>query len=545
MDWNHTGTWRTLKPVFQTFIPPCELGCPTGGKMREVAALLAADRLREAWETLVMNNPLPAVCGRVCNHPCEEACSRKELDEAVSLRGIERHLGDLALKNGWHFSPPDQIWPERVAIIGSGPAGLACAFHVRRLGYGVTLFEARETPGGLLRYGIPEYRLPRGILDGEISHILSLGIELQLRRSLGQNLWIQDLQGFRAIFLATGLSKSRRLYIPGETLPGVLSGLEFLDTVNSNSRPNPGHHVVVVGGGNTAIDAARSALRLGARTHVVYRRTREEMPAISEEVEAARREGVEFTFLTIPVSIEHSQETTSGRTSLRLCCRRARFGTSDAGGRPQVFPIPHTDFIIDGVTSVIAAVGEEANLEELDLSHLQSDGGKLALSAEQESVIPNLFVGGDLASGADTVASALASGKQAARAIQRRLRGLPEGISPETPWTGKINPDYFLSSPRASAATLRLSQRESSFAEVNQGLTHETAVQESRRCLSCGLCTRCEVCWAFCPDRAVEKGDDEYWIDYEHCKGCGICAVECPRGVIALALEHPYAGREL
>ncbi|HLC26102.1 MAG TPA: FAD-dependent oxidoreductase [bacterium] len=544
MDWNRTGTWRTLKPIFQTFTPSCELGCPTGGEMREIAGLLASEHLREAWEILMVNNPLPAVCGRVCNHPCEEACTRKELEEPVSLRGIERYLGDQALKNNWQLLRPTRLWPEHVAIIGSGPAGLACAFHLCRLGYGVTIFEARKAPGGLLHYGIPEYRLPRDILAGEISHILSLGIELQLQKSLGRDLRMQDLQGFGAIFLATGLNRSRRLHIPGESLPGILSGLEFLDSVNSNHRPHPGKHVVVIGGGNTAIDAARSALRLGARTQVVYRRTRKEMPAIREEVDAAKSEGVEFTFLTAPVAIEQAEATEDGRPLLRLHCRRTRFGTAEAGSRPQVFSIPCSDFFIDGITSIIAAVGEEPNLEDLDLRRLRGNVGKLMLSADQESMIPNLFVGGDLASGAETVVSALASGKQVAWAIHRRLRDQNEKIRTETPWSGKINSFYFPTVPRSINVSLSLRQRESSFAEVDQGFSHESAVQESRRCLSCGLCTRCEICWVFCPDRAVEKEKDVYRIDYEHCKGCGICAVECPRGVITLVEEHVSVSRE-
>jgi 2-oxoacid:acceptor oxidoreductase delta subunit (pyruvate/2-ketoisovalerate family) len=583
---NLTGSWKYIRPVFQDGVAPCNQGCPVGIDIEGWMNLVREGRLDEARELLLRENPLPAVTGRVCYHPCEAACNRGRFDEAVSIHAVERMLGDLALD-----APPPPVAPRRaetVGIVGSGPAGLACAYHLARLGYGVTVYEREPEPGGILRYGIPEYRLPKRILAREIDRIRSLGVEFRCDTRVGGELPFEGIQAHDAVFVATGVHRSRPLGIPGEDLAGVRAGLEFLAEVNRGGRPAIGRRVVVVGGGNTAMDCARTAVRLGAEVTVLYRRSREEMPANREEVEEAIHEGVGFEFLAAPIaargapglleedpleaicaSFDEVADRAPEPRVTRLDCARMQLGEADTSGRRRPVPVEGADFSMP-VDTVLCAVGEEA-----DLSWLPGDvaraSGLLRVNPLGGTSRRGVFAGGDLADTRHTVAYAIGSGKRAAIGIDGWLRRRADEISPQielgelrlgpagnlsmTRWRGddpirraapvneivpfeRLNVAYFERVPRARDAQTPPAGSRGTFAEANRGLASHEAVAEARRCFNCAVCNACEVCLIFCPDVAITRRDGAgFEIAYEYCKGCGLCAAECPRGAIAMTRE--------
>jgi 2-oxoacid:acceptor oxidoreductase delta subunit (pyruvate/2-ketoisovalerate family) len=581
---NPTGSWKYIRPVYQDRVAPCNQGCPVGIDIEGYMNLLREGRVDEARDLLLRENPLPAVTGRVCYHPCENVCNRREFDEGVAIHAVERMLGDLALD-----APPprpERVAEEKVAVVGSGPAGLACAYHLARLGYGVTVFEAEEEPGGLLRYGIPEYRLPKRVLAREIERILALGIELRCGIELGRDVPWSALDPFDAAFLAIGAHHCRALGIEGENLAGVRSGLDFLREVNRGGRPALGRRVVVVGGGNTAMDCARTAIRLGSRALVLYRRTRDDMPANSDEVEEALREGVEFEFLAAPVAIRGAlggreeppleaiesmfNETGVPEAEWRvegLECTRMRPGESDESGRRRPVPIENGRFFLAADT-VLAAVGEDPDLPRLP-PDLERAGLALRVNALQATTRAAVFAGGDVVEQPRTVAWAIGSGKRAALGIDRWLRMRRGALSDGTDlsglrfgagnmsmarWSGSdpvrrthplnsvvgfedLNCAHFLHAPRRH--DLRLPAQEArDFTETNLGLSGDDALAEARRCFNCGVCNGCELCLIFCPDLAITRRDGGgFEIAYDFCKGCGLCSAECPRGAIAMTRE--------
>lgn len=557
-----TGSWKYIRPIYQDKVAPCCESCPVGIDIEGYLDLLREGRVEEACELLVRENPMPAVTGRVCHRPCETSCNRREFDDAVSVHGIERMLGDLVL----------ETMPQRalrkscasVGVVGSGPAGLACAYHVARLGYNVTVFEAAPEPGGMLRLGIPEYRLPRAVLDQQIAWIRAHGVTIECGVRAGTDIpWWSLLSGFDAVFLSTGAHQSKALGVPGEALAGVESGLDFLRAANGGARPELGRRVVVVGGGNTAMDCARTALRLGAEATVLYRRTRAEMPAIADEVDEAEREGVQFVFLAAPLRLLSA----NGRVDA-IDCQRMRLGEPDASGRRAPVPIPNDRFTLPAHT-VLSAIGEMPELDSLppDIERIPTG----VLTDEYGGTTrAAVFAGGDLAEQPRTVADALGAGKRAAIGIDQYLRMMtgrqlegpgtaelrygPRGNLSITRWREDdpvartapvnqvvgyvdLNPRHFTRAPRQGEGRLGIPESRRSFTEVNLGLIREAAWEEARRCFNCGVCNRCDLCLVFCPDVAISHADGGYAIALEYCKGCGVCAEECPRGALVMTRE--------
>ena len=561
---NKTGSWKYIRPLYRDRVAPCNEGCPIGIDIEGYMNLLREDRVDEAVDLLLLENPMPATTGRVCYHPCETACNRRQHDGAVSIHAVERTLGDLALDRPLPRpdTPPRR---ERVAVVGSGPAGLACAYHLARLGYRVTVFEGEEEPGGILRYGIPEYRLPKSLLAREIDRLCAYGVELRCGVRVGKDLPWSRLEDYDAIFLGLGAEQSLTLGIENETAPGVFSGLDFLRSMARGIRPSIGGDVVVVGGGNTAMDCARSALRLGARVMVVYRRTRIEMPAIEEEIEDAGAEGVEFEFLSAPVGVI----TEEGRL-VGVRCVRMKLGDMDASGRRRPVPVEGSEFTV-GCDTLITATGERPDLEDLPET-IEREASSLPVDGIGALPRAGAFAGGDVTDQPRTVAHALGAGKRAAVGIDAHLRRAagenrpgPDltalrygrvGNASMTRWRGNdpvprtgavndvvpfedLNLNHF--APVEPNREVRLSPGHArrSFKEVNLGLLRETALEEARRCFNCGVCNRCEICLIFCPDLAISRrpGEAGFVIDYDYCKGCGLCNAECPRGAMTMTRE--------
>ncbi len=560
----HTGSWKYIRPQYRDRVAPCNEGCPVGIDIEAYMNLLREGRVEEAYALLLRENPMPAVTGRVCHHPCELRCNRRWFDEAVSIHAVERVLGDLALERpADRPSPPERR--ERVAIVGSGPAGLACAYHLAGLGYRVTVFEAGPEPGGMLRVGIPAYRLPRAILDREIERIRSHGVDIECSTRVGvDRSWSWMLETYHAVFIATGAHGARPLGVAGETAPDVRAGLDFLKEVNAGGRPDLGRRAVVVGGGNTAIDCARTARRLGAEATILYRRTRAEMPAIAQEIDEAAREGVTFVFLGAPVAL-HMEE---GR--LRTVeCVRMQLGPPDDSGRRR--PVPTDERFSLPADTLLSAIGETAELEAIPADLDRTSAG-VTVGPYGGTNRAQVFAGGDLADAPRSVADALGAGKRAAIGIDRYLRLLdrrsPDGADPAafrygregnlsmTRWRGDdpvrrsaavnevvpfddLNVHHFTPVPRRPDASRPDETHPLRFEEVNLGLTRDAAFAEARRCFNCGVCNRCDLCLIFCPDVAISRLEDGagYRIALEYCKGCGVCAEECPRGAITMTQE--------
>jgi 2-oxoacid:acceptor oxidoreductase delta subunit (pyruvate/2-ketoisovalerate family) len=577
---NKTGSWKYIRPRYQDGVAPCNARCPVGIDIEGYMNLLREGRAWEAEDLLIRENPMPAITGRVCDRPCEEACNRAGLDGSVAIHAVERVLGDDILER----SLPDRFehWrSERMAVVGSGPAGLGCAYHLNRMGYHVTVFEAEPEAGGMLRVGIPEYRLPREILDRQIAWFVSQGIDIRCDQRLGEDLDWADLAEFDAVFLSTGAHKSRPSGMRGESGAGVRPGLEFLHEVNDGHLPILGRHVAVIGGGNTAMDCARTARRLGSEVTVVYRRTRAEMPAIAEEIEEAEREGVAFLFQAAP---EEAVRTKGVLTA--LVCRRMEMGPPDESGRRRPVPVEDGEFRLE-VSSVLTAIGERSDLTYLpstiDVEWGTIPTGELgAVRGAGEGTGPEgagisetgptmVFAGGDVADQPRTVAHALGAGKRAALGIDRAVhvtRGLdvkdwdpegyrfgPDGNVSITRWRGDdpvqrenpvndvvpgdaLNLNHFAPAPRQEDHHLPAREALTDFREANQGLSWDEARAEANRCFNCGVCNGCELCMIFCPDFAItRRADGRFSVDMDYCKGCGICAEECPRGAITMTRE--------
>ena len=532
-----TGNWRTFRPLYVTRPSPCNLDCPAGTDVRRFLTLAAAGDVEGAWRTIVRHNPLPGICGRVCYHPCEANCNRTALDEAVAVHAVERAIASEATRRQLAREVAEGREPDsgaRVAVVGSGPAGLSCAYHLAMRGHAVTIFEAEVEPGGMLRYGIPDYRLPRQVLDDELALLRALPIEFRMNRRLGANLLWEDLLEYDALFVGVGVQRSRSARVPGETLAGVLPALHFLRDVNAGGDIRVSGRVVVIGGGNTALDAARVALRQGAQVTVVYRRTRAEMPAHPDEIAQAEREGVKFMFQAIPVRfLERRGSVHAARF------QRTRPGPPDASGRRSPEPVPGDLFNL-ACTHVLTAIGEELDVDSIGPA-LTAEHGRVPADRWGRTQIPAVFAGGDAATGAGTVVEAIASGRRAAEALSASLAGrTPDEVEPDGPRVGPadLNPFYFASRPRLRVPTLHRTYAVTSFHEVAGGLFWKEAAAEAARCLSCGSCDECGNCQVFCPDAAVSHVEGGYSIDYAHCKGCGICVAECPRGAMALVSEE-------
>ena len=553
-----TGTWRYLTPAYLNKLAPCNEACPAGEDVEAAMVLSSQEDYIGAWEKITQENPLPRVCGRVCFHPCEGGCNRKEFDEPTAINELERFVGDHAFHSGKRYPPPQEKKKEKVAIIGSGPAGLSCAYHLASMGYGVTLFEALPKLGGMLRYGIPSYRLPKEVLDQEIDNILSLGIEVQTNVRVGKDLKWGELKKFDAVFVAAGAWKSQPLKVPGEESKGVLSGLTFLQKVNSGETFDLGQRVAVIGGGNTAMDAARAALRLGAKPLVIYRRTKEEMPAWEEEISEAEEEQIEFIFLSSPVKILTENGQVKG-----IECIKNLLGPPGKDGRREPRPIENTNFTL-AVDSIISAIGEAPDLSFLP-HELQKAKDSIPVDETGATALKRIFAGGDIVTQPRTVSYAIGAGKKAALTIDATLRGKnvaealrlarwgekgslsmaryksggADGMAQEVVPFAELNTAYFKRQRRKAKEKLDVAQRTGDFSEVAAGLSPASALEEAKRCFNCGVCNLCHNCFTFCPDLAISARPDKqgYAINYDYCKGCCICVEECPRGAISVEVK--------
>nr|MBC7245313.1 FAD-dependent oxidoreductase [Chloroflexota bacterium] len=545
--YNKTGSWRYLRPVYRNKTPPCNRACPAGEDIVQYVGMVNKGNYEEALQRILEENPFPGVCGRVCPHPCEHECNRTQLGGAIAIHALERFLADLPRARTLPILKPVASSAAQVAVIGSGPAGLSCAYQLARRGYRVTVFEALTAPGGMMRVGIPPYRLPREVLDREIAAIEALGIEIRTGMRLGDNLSWQDLKPYQAIFLAIGQHRSHKLGIHGEDAPGVLAGLDFLRRVNLGEKVQVGPRVAVIGGGNTAMDAARSALRLGApQVSILYRRSRQEMPAIAEEVDEAEQEGIRIEYLTAPVEVLRSD----GRVA-SLRCVRMRLGAPDESGRRRPEPIPGSEYVME-VDSVIAALGQDADLSCLP-EGVQVERDRIVIQETAATSAQGIFAGGDAATGFGTVAHAIGSGKRAALAIDCYLRGeplssfpplteqvhaAPREMDPTVVHFEDINLAYFTEEPRIPLPQRTAAERTKDFVEVNLCLAEGDARREAARCFSCGTCNACDTCWLYCPDVAISRHNHtEYEVNYDYCKGCGVCVEECPREAISIEEE--------
>ncbi|HWC35089.1 MAG TPA: NAD(P)-binding protein [Mycobacteriales bacterium] len=520
---NRTGAWRTERPFYIELMPPCNDACPAGQNIQRWLYDAESGDYEPSWRQIMADNPLPAVMGRICYHPCETACNRGRLDESVGIHSVERFLGDEAIKQGWTIPLEATPSGKRVLVVGSGPCGLSAAYHLRRLGHEVVLADAEADLGGMMRYGIPQYRLPRDVLDAEIARIVDLGVTVRTSCRIDDLDAAARAEGADAVLLAIGAQVGRHADIPAGDSARIIDALALLHQTNAtDSPPQIGRRVVVYGGGNTAMDAARTAKRLGATDSViVYRRDREHMPAHDEDLEAALAEGVQLRWLS----------TISAADEGRITVEKMRL---DESGFPQpTGELEHLD-----ADTVVLALGQQVDLGLLDnLEGVETDDGVVVVGPDQMTGHAGVFAGGDMTAGARTATTAVGHGKNAARRIDAWLRGTNYVHTPATPiaTAERLNTWYYSDAPAAVQPQLEAARRASSFDEIAKGLDEGTALFEARRCLSCGNCFGCDNCYGVCPDNAVIKlGDGSYEFDLDHCKGCGLCAAECPCGAIEM-----------
>lgn len=523
---NRTGTWREQRPEYVHLDPPCATACPAGEAVQKWLYAAEDGSYEDAWRLLVRTNPLPAVMGRICYHPCEAACNRGQVDQPVGINAVERFLGDLALSEGWPLPNPGRSTGHRVLVVGSGPCGLAAAYHLRLLGHDVTIRESQPLPGGMMRYGIPRYRLPREVLDAEINRILDMGVHLETGVAVTDVAAELGDSGFDAVLVAVGAQTGRRAYLPAADSARVLDAVRMLHDLEDAGPPLLGRRVVVYGGGNTAVDAARTARRLGAEDAViVYRRTRDRMPAADSEVREALQEGVLVRWLSTITQVEPGE------------VRVERMELDDDG-----FPQPTGELETLAADSVVLALGQTSDLRLVAGTAATTKDGSVVVDGGFMTGQPGVFAGGDVVAGPRTATAAIGHGARAAQGIDAWLRGTsvpaPSPLRPAE--LGRLNTWYFSDAPHAVRPRLDAARRSATFEEVVTGLAPETALYEARRCMSCGNCFECDNCFGFCPDNAIVKlGPGKgFVVDLDYCKGCGICAAECPAGAIEMIAER-------
>ena len=523
---NRTGSWRTNRPLYVDRLPPCNNACPAGENIQGWLYPAESGDYEAAWRVLTQDNPLPAVMGRVCYHPCEDACNRAQLDSPVGINSVERFLGDEAIRRGWRFAPLASESGKRVLIVGAGPSGLSAAYHLRRLGHRVAIHEAGPVAGGMMRFGIPKYRLPRDVLEAEVRRILDMGVELALNARVDNILSTLRMGEFDAAFLAVGAHIGKRAYIPAGSAARMLDAVSLLRSMEGEERPLLGRRVVVYGGGNTAIDVARTAKRLGAaESIIVYRRTREKMPAHDSEVEEALQEGVMIRWLS---TIREAGESSITVEKMVL----------DEKGFPQ----PTGEVETLEADSVVLALGQDVDLSLLKgVPGLVIRDGVVQVGPNMMTGYLGIFAGGDMVPSERTVTVAVGHGKKAARHIDAWLRGGRYVAPPkhELATFDKLNTWYYSDAPKTVRPTLDIVRRQSTFDEVVGSLDESNALYEARRCLSCGNCFECDNCYGVCPDNAVIKlgPGKRFEFNYDYCKGCGLCATECPCGAIQMVPE--------
>jgi NADPH-dependent glutamate synthase beta subunit-like oxidoreductase len=541
MSVNKTASWRNAEPYYEEKSAPCNLSCPAGTDIVKFLHNTARGNYEEGWKTILQTNPFPGTCGRVCPHPCERECNRDNLGGRVNVHMLERFLADANFEKKLKPSFMEGEKKQTVGVVGSGPAGLSCAYQLARRGYGVTVYESLPEAGGMMRVGIPDYRLPKGVLQQEIDFILAHGVDLKLNTRVGGDVSFEDLRKKHgAVYIATGLHLSRKLGAEGQDLQDVIPGIDVLRKIAFKDKVSLGDRILVVGGGNTAMDVARSVLRMGSKPRVVYRRSREEMPAIAEEIEDLLEEAIPIDFLTLPVKVFGDDK---GKI-LKVECIRMELGKPDDSGRRRPVPIEGSNFEIEA-DMVITAIGEQPDLTYLS-SDVRAESWGVIVDGYGRTNLPDVFAGGDSATGEGTVTHAVGHGRQTAIAIDAYLkkeeppdcetieRSIEGRNTHKVEWE-EINTAYFDLVERAEPKGLDIPKRVKNFEEIYSGFSEGEALAEASRCLSCGNCPECDNCLVFCPDAAVSKNPDGgYSINYEFCKGCGICVTECPRNAISI-----------
>jgi NADPH-dependent glutamate synthase beta subunit-like oxidoreductase len=523
---NRTGSWRTERPVYVNRLPPCNQECPAGEDIQGWLFHAESGDYEAAWRHLVEHNPFPAIMGRVCYHTCESKCNRGQVDAPVGINSVERFLGDEAIKQGWKFAPPAAASGKHVLVVGAGPSGLSAAYHLARLGHRVTIHEAGALPGGMMRFGIPKYRLPRDVLDAEVQRIVDLGVRIEYGTKVDNLMATMNGGGFDAAFLSVGAHIAKRAYVPAGDSARVLDAIAVLRSMEGAQPPMLGRRVVVYGGGNTAIDVARTAKRLGAtESIIVYRRTRERMPAHDFEVEEALEEGVMIKWLS---TIKQAGEGSITVEKMAL----------DEKGFPQ----PTGEYERLAADSVVLALGQDVDLSLLaGLPDLAVEDGVVQVDHRMMTSQPGVFAGGDMVPAERNVTVAVGHGKKAARHIDAWLRGDDHVAAPKhaVARLETLNTWYYTDAPKTVRPMLDIIRRQSSFDEVQGGLDEGNALYEARRCLSCGNCFECDNCYGVCPDNAVIKlgTGRRFQFNLDYCKGCGVCVSECPCGAIEMVPE--------
>ncbi len=539
-----------LRPSYAAKTPPCQDACPSDNDIRGFLTAIAQGEdnglsmeaaTEKAWRLLTETNPLPAVLGRVCPHFCETDCNRQFKDEAVSINQIERFIGDFGIsKKLAHEKAGDETHSEKVAVVGSGPAGLSCAFQLARRGYPVTVFEAFPKSGGMLRYGIPSYRLPEDILDAEVAALEALGVEIKYSTRIGEDVSIDEIKkDYDAVFLGIGAHEGWNLGIPGEEGEGVMNAVEFLNKVNSGEDVDvKGKKMLIIGGGNSAVDAARVSLRMGAEPQIVYRRTRDEMPAEVEEIEDTEAEGIHIEFLAAPVEVIREGGKITG-----LKVQKMELGEPDESGRRRPVPVEGSEFTIEA-DMVLPAIGQGPQFGGMDA--FKDEKGWITVDeATGQTAEEGVYAGGDVTNRLGTVTEAIGLGRKAAEAIDYHIRGeeMPKAYPPPVAKFDKMAASYYSPADRAQKVQLAADKRGSSFDEVVSTLQEEVALEETKRCMSCGMCFDCGNCYSFCSYNAIKKvapenrsHDHEFYKFYlDTCVGCAKCAEECPCAYIDMS----------
>jgi NADPH-dependent glutamate synthase beta subunit-like oxidoreductase/Pyruvate/2-oxoacid:ferredoxin oxidoreductase delta subunit len=548
-DATTTGGFRfdPIHPEQLDRLPPCRANCPSGANIRDWIAKIAQhdqaglskeEAYAQAWSAIVEYNPFPATMGRICPHPCEADCNRKDKDGAVAVNALERFIGDWAIEQGLSLSVLEaDTKSESVGVIGAGPAGLSFAYQMQRRGYAVTVYDRHEAPGGMLRFGIPDYRLPPDVLNAEVTRITDLGVRLEMQTRVGTDLALSELQSrHHVLFIGLGAQTGRHLGVPGEGGTGIWTGTDFLKRHNSGENIPIGTNVVVVGGGNTAIDVARVARRKGADVTILYRRTREAMPAIDLEIDEALKEGVRIEYLSSPTAVVR---TDSGDlTGVQV--QRMRLCEPDNSGRPRPVPIEGAVFTVLA-SSIVTAISQEPDWSSLDALH--PEGGWLQPAERADSPI---VAGGDV-TGLNIASHAIAQGRVAAERIHARLRGLPE---PKVELNGavvgkeRVKTDFYPTNPRVSIPELEVEKRMADpTREVSATISEDEFLHEVGRCLSCGSCFGCQHCWMYCNGRGFTRLESPlpgryFALSLDLCEGCGKCIDVCPCGYLGALGEE-------